>query len=110
LKDSIVYRQVAWLDVTMNKGNSGGPVIRMGKSYKDDEVIGIATFILNPSGNAAGQLIDFYSEPKADLFMDGISMNGINKLFATAISNNSIGVSGCMSIQYLTIGLDKVSR
>jgi serine protease Do len=110
LKDSTIFRQVAWLDVTMNKGNSGGPVIRMGKSYKDDEIIGIATFILNPSGNAAGQLIEYYSEPHMDLKLDGISTNEINKLFATAISNNSIGVSGCISIQYLTNGLDKVNH
>ena len=110
LKDSLVLREVAWLDITMNRGNSGGPVVKMGKTYKDDEVIGIATFILNPSANAASQLVNYYSQPRSDINLDGVSSNAINLLFAQAISNNSIGVSGCISIKYLVNALGKVSR
>lgn len=96
-------REVAWLDLTMNKGNSGGAVIKLGETPKDDEVIGIATFILNPFANEAGQLADFLSsgQMQMDLVMGGISNNKINELYAKAIANNSIGVSGCISIDYV---------
>jgi len=96
-------RTVAWLDLTMNKGNSGGPVIKLGKTPDEDEVIGIATFILNPFANEAGQLAEFLSsgQMKMDMIMGGISNNKINELYAKAIANNSIGVSGCVSINHL---------
>lgn len=41
-------REVAWLDVTMNSGNSGGPIVLMGEEPEGDKVIGIASFGLNP--------------------------------------------------------------
>jgi serine protease Do len=43
-----VPRNVGWLDLTLNPGNSGGPIIILGDTYHDDKVVGIATFILNP--------------------------------------------------------------
>lgn len=96
-------RKVAWLDLTMNKGNSGGAVIKLGETPEEDEVIGIATFILNPFANEAGQLADFLSsgQMQVDMVMGGISNNKINELYAKAIANNSIGVSGCISIDYV---------
>lgn len=96
-------RDVAWLDLTMNKGNSGGAVIKLGDTPEDDKVIGIASFILNPYARDAGFLADFLSsdKPKMDIIMGGISSNRVNELYSKAIANNSIGVSGCISIDYV---------
>lgn len=102
-------RDVAWLDLTMNKGNSGGPVIKVGQNVQQDEVIGIATFILNPYANDATQLANYLSNtPGFDMIMNGISNNKINALYANAIANNSIGVSGCVSINHLVDALKKI--
>ena len=100
-KQDSIARNVAWLDLTMNKGNSGGPIIKLGVTPEDDRVIGIATFILNPFANPAQQISNIYSNPSWDIQMGGVSTSKVNKLFADAIANNSIGVSGCISIDHI---------
>ena len=94
-------RDVAWIDVTMNRGNSGGPVIKIGSTLAEDKVIGISTFILNPYGPVAEQLATSISTSNMDMLINGISQNKVTQLFAEAIANNSIGVSGCISIDHI---------
>ena len=107
-----VYRDVAWLDLTMNKGNSGGAIIKIGKTPEEDTVIGIATFILNPFAKDAGALASYLlsDNRKFDMIMGGISSNKINAMYANAIANNSIGVSGCISIGYVAEILQLMNR
>src|SRR5690606_15167195 len=42
-----INRDVAWLDLAMNKGNSGGPILVKTDNPDSDFVVGIATFNLN---------------------------------------------------------------
>ncbi len=95
-------RNVAWLDLTMNKGNSGGPIIKMGKKPEEDEVIGIATFILNPYAKTSKYMVDYLPNRGIDMQSEGISQNQLMQILFEAISNNSIGVSGCLSIDYVS--------
>ena len=37
-------REVAWLDITMNRGNSGGLIVLISKEPQDDKVIGASSF------------------------------------------------------------------
>nr|WP_319997564.1 serine protease [uncultured Draconibacterium sp.] len=97
--DTLIY-DVAWLDLTMNKGNSGGPIIKFGNSPEEDRVIGIATFILNPYAKSAKNISNYLPHRGIDLMSDGISQNQMLRVLYDAISNNSIGVSGCISIDY----------
>lgn len=92
-------REVSWLDLTMNKGNSGGPILKIGST--EDEVIGIATFILNPYGNTSQELSNLSANLGVDIEFGGISQVKVNKLFADAVANNSIGISGCVSINHI---------
>lgn len=97
-------RDVAWLDLTMNKGNSGGPIIQLGKTPEEDKVIGIATFILNPYAHLAKQFSD-YSEQTLTKRGTAVELNGVDfakvtSFFSNAIYGNSLGVSGCVSINY----------
>ncbi|MBI1781397.1 MAG: hypothetical protein HYR66_08505 [Sphingobacteriales bacterium] len=85
----------------MNKGNSGGPIIKIGNNPSEDKVIGIATFILNPFANDSKVLSELSSRLKVDIALGGISQVKVNKLFADAIANNSIGISGCISINHI---------
>jgi serine protease Do len=55
---------VAWLDLTLNKGNYGGPVIKIGRTPDENRVIGIATFILNPFAQYAEAVIRHLQNPQ----------------------------------------------
>jgi serine protease Do len=97
-----VSRNVAWLDLTMNKGNSGGAIIKLGETPEDDKVIGIASFILNPYANTSEQIAKYLPRRGIDMSSDGISQNQLMKILFEAISKNSIGVSGTISIDYVS--------
>lgn len=94
-----INREVSWLDLTMNKGNSGGPILKIGTT--EDEVIGIATFILNPFANTSQELSNLSENLGVDIAFGGISQVKVNKLFADAVVNNSIGISGSVSINHI---------
>jgi len=108
LKDSIPFdsikRNVAWLDLTMNKGNSGGAVIKIGATPEDDKVIGLATFILNPFAHEASFLVNALSDrkPSSSILNSPLSLKSLGEFYAKAVANNSIGVSGCVSIDYVS--------
>ncbi|MBS1688622.1 MAG: trypsin-like peptidase domain-containing protein [Bacteroidetes bacterium] len=99
----IAFRDLAWLDLTMNKGNSGGPIIKWGDTPDKDEVIGIGTFVLNPYAANADYLAavsDKLIKSGYDSRAAGYNIASIVSFFSKAITNSSIGVSGCISINH----------
>lgn len=94
-------RDLAWLDLTMNKGNSGGPIVRRGTSPADDRVIGIATFILNPFASEAEAVVGIARNFPGGAVIAGINFAGFAGLVGTALSHNSVGVSGAVSIDHI---------
>ncbi len=96
-------RDVAWLDIMMNSGNSGGPILAVGKSINDDRVIGIAAYNLNPFADSAQKLIDaadaFHGQGTYSVL--GINFEEFYRLVGQAIKANSSGVGSCVSINYL---------
>lgn len=101
----MVKRNVALLDLTINKGNSGGPIIKLGKTANEDKVIGIANFSITKNGAIAEQLIKELNEKKIDVQInDGkgnlLHLTNILKIFAEAITYSSNGISGCVSINH----------
>lgn len=98
----VIHRDVAWLDLTLNPGNSGGPIILLGETVEDDRVVGIASFILNPYARDAKALTKHALKARKNIKMsyNGVNQIDINALISEAIANNSIGVSGCISIEY----------
>ncbi|MGI8582548.1 MAG: S1 family peptidase [Chitinophagaceae bacterium] len=96
---------VALLDLTINKGNSGGPIIKIGKTPKDDQVVGIANFTLNPLGSSAEQVNNALEKFKIDYKLknekgDWVSLTEAMKVFSQAIIYSSNGISGCVSINH----------
>jgi len=94
-------REVAWLDITMNKGNSGGPVVLIGNEPQEDKVIGIASFGLNPFASSAEKLIQIVQKFPGKAFIMGVNFKEFATLIGTALESNSLGVGGCISIDYL---------
>ena len=107
-----INRDVAWLDLTMNKGNSGGAVIKIGDTPENDKVIGLATFILNPFAKEATYLVEVLSDgkPSQSITKSSISLKSMGEFYANAVANNSIGVSGCVSIDYVSDILQLVNH
>lgn len=101
-------REVAWLDVTMNKGNSGGPIVLTSKEPEDDKVIGIASFSLNPFARPAGEFIEIVQTFPGYAALMGVDFRRFATLIGDALSSNSLGVSGCVSIDYLRSNLNRV--
>lgn len=94
-------REVAWLDITMNRGNSGGPIVLIGEEPKDDKIIGIASFGLNPFADSAEKLIKIVKTFPGNVFLMGVDFKEFATLIGAALASNSLGVSGCVSIDYL---------
>jgi serine protease Do len=99
-----IPRNEALLDITMNKGNSGGAIYKIGDKETDDEVIGIADFILTPVGK---DIVDLGNNLKASnnggsaVEINGINPNKAMDMIVTTLSNTSDGISGCISIEHL---------
>jgi len=98
--DLKMSRNVALLDLTINKGNSGGPIIKVGKTVQEDEVIGITNFQINPFGQNA-QILNEELNKRGNINLPtGISLTESMKLFSNAIVYSSNGISGCVSINH----------
>lgn len=99
--DSLNHRNVAWLDLSMNKGNSGGAIFVMKDNPENDEVIGIASFNLNVLSQYATQLKAIARNRGANAILGGLDIKGFAELTAISIEANSYGIGGLISIEYL---------
>lgn len=77
----------------------------MGTTIEEDEVIGIADFIINPIGSQSGQLISDLNIASGGVTISGIDPNKTLSKIVGFISSTSFGVSGCVSIGYSKQGL-----
>ena len=96
-------RDVAWLDVTMNRGNSGGPVVSLADDPAQDVVIGIANFNLNPFGQRAEELAKVAASFPGHAVIMNIDFKQLTGLIGAALAAQSHGVGGCVAIDYLKV-------
>lgn len=100
-----IKREAAWIDLTLNKGNSGGPIIKIGSTTEQDQVIGIATFILNPLNQKADSLLNqIYQYKNSGIEMHntigGVDFQLASELVTLNAVYFSVGISGCISIEH----------
>lgn len=96
-------RDVAWLDVTMNRGNSGGPVVLLAGDPTKDAVIGIANFSLNPFGQRAEEFASVAANFPGNAILIGVDFKKFSVLIGEALTSQSHGVGGCVAIDYLQV-------
>jgi S1-C subfamily serine protease len=96
-------REVAWLDVTMNRGNSGGPVLLLADDPARDVVIGIANFSLNPFGQRAEEFASVAANFPGNAVLIGVDFKKFSVLIGEALASQSHGVGGCVAIDYLQV-------
>lgn len=94
-------RQIGWLDMTTNKGNSGGALMLLGNTPDEDEIIGITSFILVPFYKELEDLNNYTVEigKNNEAIFLGIDFLKYMRLINTATNSNSVGISGCVSIE-----------
>jgi len=96
-------RDVAWLDITMNKGNSGGPVLLLADDPSKDVVIGIANFNLNPFAQSAEEFAGMAAAFPGNVIIMGIDFKRFAAIIGAALSSQSHGVGGCIAIDHLNL-------
>lgn len=94
-------REAALLDITLNKGNSGGPVVLIGKEPKDDKVIGIANFQLGPLSPPLKLLAQTAQNFPGRAVILGIDFKEFSLQITNTFEATSVGIGGCISIDYL---------
>lgn len=87
--------------MTTNKGNSGGALVLLGNTPNDDEVIGITSFIIVPFYKELEGLNKYADEIGKHGGIEFMWVNFLNymKLINSATNSNSVGISGCVSIE-----------
>ncbi len=101
-----VDRDAALLDITLNKGNSGGPVVLIGKTPQDDKVIGIATFTLSPLSTPLAQLADRVQRFPGNVLIMGVDFKQFSILIKNSFEASSVGIGGCISVDYMKNHID----
>jgi S1-C subfamily serine protease len=96
-------RDVAWLDITMNKGNSGGPVLLLADDPAQDVVVGIANFNLNPFAQNAAKFARVAAAFPGNVMIMGINFKQFSTLIGAALASQSHGVGGCIAIDYVRL-------
>ena len=102
-----MQRDAAYLDITLNKGNSGGPVILMKDNAEDDIVIGIATFTMTPLSEHLKKLVAMINTFPGNIVLMGVDFKTFSTLIKNSFENTSVGMGGCISIDYLNKILKK---
>ncbi len=92
-----IYRDVGLLNLSLNKGCSGGPIIKPGATINDDEVVGIANFMISPYGQS---LEEMYSLSNVATEPNTSPMINVIKLFSAVAANVTNGMSSCLSINH----------
>jgi len=103
-----IPRNVALLDLTLNRGNSGGAIIAIGETINDDVVIGIADFIIIPIAGA-DELAEELKNHSGLLIM-GIDPNLMLSKIMNTLGSSFNGISGCVSINHASYLLELAKK
>lgn len=99
---------IALLDIAMNRGESGSPIVLMGDSPEEDRVIGIASFVSTPLDQELKALVDaikIYTKERSDV----ICTIELFQLLSKESGHKSLFITGCLSIDSLKKRLQEVA-
>ncbi len=100
---------IALLDLSMNRGDSGGPIVLIGNNPEEDRVIGIASFIMTPLDQELKALVEAiksYTEGRYDV----VCTIELFQLLRKEQGCKSLFISGCISIDPLRLRLQKIAK
>lgn len=93
-------RNLMYLDLTLNPGNSGGALMVMGNTPQEDKVIGIVSFIVTPFFQEINSFNDYVDKmrKKGSVSIMGVDFLEFAKNVNSTLNANSVGISGSISI------------
>lgn len=97
-------RNVAWLDITLNIGNSGGPIIKLGSSPNEDIIVGYVDFGIPPSGEYINNLKSYSQKLKENnpgMAFLNINFTDMVYSFSSTFTHISQGVNACIDFQHV---------
>jgi serine protease Do len=100
---------IALLDIAMNRGESGGPIVLIGNQPEDDRVVGIASFITTPLDQDMKALVNAiktYTEGRYNV----VCAIELFQLLREEQGFRSLFISGCLSIDPLKQRLQKFAK
>ena len=101
--------EIALIDISMNRGDSGGPIVLIGNNPEEDRVIGIASFIMTPLDQELKALVEAiksYTEGRYDV----VCTIELFQLLRKEQGFQSLFISGCISIDPLRLRLQKIAK
>lgn len=106
-----VYRELSLADITMNIGQSGGPILLAG-SNEEEFVIGIANFLLSPLGRSLEILQTNYGGDKNRDSDDALKVQLSNSitLFSDLFNNMTTGISTFTSIKPFLTDISTINK
>lgn len=99
---------IAWLDISMTRGNSGGPIVLMGNNPEQDRVIGIASFITTPLDQDIKALIKALKGNEPESHYAPVCSIELFCLMKETLGPDSLFIKGCVSIDSLRMRLQKI--
>ncbi len=106
VQNTTVEKEVAWLDLSMNSGNSGGAVMVMKSKPEDDFVVGIASFNLNVFASQVQEFKKIARNRNAVGSIGGLDIKKFAELTAESIESSFYGIGGVISINHLKSALN----
>jgi serine protease Do len=101
--------EIALLDIPMNRGDSGGPIILIGDTPEEDRVVGIASFIMTPLDQELKALVNAINNYTEGRY-DEVCTIELFQLLRKELGCKSLFISGCISIDPLKLRLQQVTK
>lgn len=87
------------VDMTMNRGNSGGPILKVSPDG-NDKVIGIADFIITPAGEITDSLLAQISKGRGVVELAEVDPNEVLSKLSRFATQVSVGIGGIVVINH----------
>ena len=100
---------IALLDISMNRGDSGGPIVAIGNTPEEDRVVGIASFVTTPLDQEMKALVNAiksYTEGRYNI----VCTIELFELLSRENGHKSLFISGGISIDPLRKRLQKFTK
>jgi hypothetical protein len=97
--------EVAWLDIAMNRGNSGAPIILMGQNPDDDKVVAMASFDLGLFAKYCAEVTNMADDFPENAVIMGINLKEFSAAVGSSLTSSSSALGGCIAIDYLKSSL-----
>jgi S1-C subfamily serine protease len=101
--------EIALLDIPMNRGDSGGPIMIIGDTTEEDRVVGIASFTMTPLDQELKALVKAINNYTDGRYNEVCTIE-LFQLLRKDLGCKSLFIPGCISIDPLKLRLQQITN